>query len=235
VTQSNTLASEVRALMNKIAPEKREQAIARLKDDRTRYFKELNDWSRRRGMKATQEVTNRKYWIEQADKRIKALESGEGIRKPEDDTRMTELRRQIEELRIPINRARAAITNARKMDPSGSQYHKSAMLLGEYWSRPVEMFARAFESYVQDKLDKAQRSSTYLTGGTKTTTKYKTHKALSDGSHAQPYPQGEERDAIFKAMDEFISVLRKSGDLQKSLQRICLPLPKFEIRVALDE
>ena len=39
--------------------------------------------------------------------------------------------------------------------------------LGEYWARPHEMFARAFESWLEDKLHSQGRQSTYLVSGTK--------------------------------------------------------------------
>jgi superfamily II DNA or RNA helicase len=236
VRKNNELVREHKTIAEKIPddpPGRLQARITRLKEQRSEWFRELNDWSRRKGMKATQEIANRKYWIEQYDKKIKAAEAGEMTLTEADKARQDQIKLEIEELRIPINRARAAVSNAQRTDPTGSSYHKASKLLGEYWSRPTEMFARAFESYVQGKLDHGKRGNTYLTGGDKTKTTWHTRKEMPDGTQAQPYPQGEERDNIHRAMDEFVAVLRKTGDLQKALWALQQPLPRFVIRGGL--
>ncbi|WP_368502682.1 LPD1 domain-containing protein (plasmid) [Alkalihalophilus sp. As8PL] len=66
---------------------------------------------------------------------------------------------------------------------------------GKYWSSRVELYARAFETYIQDKLKEANRVSDYLVAGT---------------NHTQAYPQGEERKSINLAMDQLLKVLANS-------------------------
>lgn len=48
-------------------------------------------------------------------------------------------------------------------------FHLDAQTLGTYWSSTREMFARGFESYIEDKLAAASRANTYLATGTQKT------------------------------------------------------------------
>lgn len=66
-----------------------------------------------------------------------------------------------------------------------------------YWSSNIEMFARAFAVYVQDKLAEKGIRSDYLTG------------------HAESsiYPEGEERKRLNKLFDEVIAELKTRGIL----------------------
>jgi hypothetical protein len=102
---------------------------------------------------------------------------------------------------------RAAIA---KLPEDASQYAVDAAMLDNrgrrYWSTPEEMFARAFESYVHDKLAESGRKNTYLTD--------------QRGANAGWYPQGEERRRINREMDSLIAYLRTSGDLQKAMNRM---------------
>lgn len=93
-----------------------------------------------------------------------------------------------------------------------SQFAQHANVLGDYWARPHEMFARAFESYVQDKLESQGRRSTYLVDGTSKTYTWK--------GDAQPYPQGEERKAINQAMDKLFEAMGRHQTLKKALARL---------------
>jgi Large polyvalent protein-associated domain 1 len=86
-------------------------------------------------------------------------------------------------------------------------YYKSAQERGAYWAQPIELFARAFESWVEDRLaDKGQRSS-YLVDGTR-------YPYEDPGAYlpaADPH-----RGRINAAMDRFIGVLRARDQFQKS-------------------
>ena len=61
-----------------------------------------------------------------------------------------------------------------------------------YWSTRVELFARAFESYVQDKIEQDGNKRQYLVHGTA----------------GAPYPSGVERQAINDAFDRFFQELK---------------------------
>ncbi len=69
---------------------------------------------------------------------------------------------------------------------------------GGYWSSPEEMFARAFDCYVKDKLEEAGIKDTYLSG-------YADAFHIKDGGEdIYAYPTGEERKALNVLFDELI-------------------------------
>jgi len=70
---------------------------------------------------------------------------------------------------------------------------KAAKQAGEYWQRNEEMFARAWESFILDKLAKEKRENGYLVRGTKT------HPV---------YPAGEQRERLYAAFTAFLDTLR---------------------------
>lgn len=80
-----------------------------------------------------------------------------------------------------------------------SQYFQASIILDKgkkrYWSSNVELAARAFESYIQDKLKDSGRRSDYLVAGTR------------DGV---AFPMGEERKAINSKFDEIIQIIKEN-------------------------
>lgn len=68
-----------------------------------------------------------------------------------------------------------------------------------YWSTPHELFARAFESYVEDRLKDQGQQSDYLV--------HSTDVGETEG-WGSVYPHGEERVAIGKAFDKFFETLQ---------------------------
>jgi hypothetical protein len=91
----------------------------------------------------------------------------------------------------------------------GSKQH------GEYWNRPHEMFARAFECYVNDKMISMKRRNTYLVSGV-------SDKGIAEWANFKeetfaPYPFGEERVKINAAMEKLVGAMRKHKVLQKSV------------------
>lgn len=77
-----------------------------------------------------------------------------------------------------------------------------------YFAKGAEMFARVFESYVQEKLDKKKRYNNYLV--------HSTREKDVTGSNA-PFPKGKERTAIFKALDDLLAHVTKGKALKKAL------------------
>jgi hypothetical protein len=82
---------------------------------------------------------------------------------------------------------------------------------GKYWSSTHEMAARAFSSYMEDKLHDAKRSNTYL---------------VSDANNAAyrrrgepwcPFPESEERDRTNAAFDKLFEIIRKDDVLAKAM------------------
>ncbi|MGH7289892.1 MAG: LPD1 domain-containing protein, partial [Myxococcota bacterium] len=89
-----------------------------------------------------------------------------------------------------------------------SQFLKNAQELdkfrgGKYWQTTVELFARAFESYVQDKVGK----SDYLVNSTEEGSSY----------NPQGYPKGTERKAIATAFDKLFSTMETKETAQGTL------------------
>lgn len=92
-----------------------------------------------------------------------------------------------------------------------------------YLGSPHEMFARAFESYVEDKLHDSGRRNDYLVTGTKKGSVGKgnssSDRALYQASRMHMiYPQGDERKKINAAMDKLMGAVRSSKSITKALQ-----------------
>lgn len=83
-----------------------------------------------------------------------------------------------------------------------------------YWASDAEMFARAFDCYVADKLKEAGIKDDYLSS------KSDCFKIEQNGVLYRAYPVGEERALINKKMDNLIDDLRCRGILkEKDVQR----------------
>lgn len=80
-----------------------------------------------------------------------------------------------------------------------SHYLQASLILdrgkmGKYWSSNIELAARAFESYIQDKLKESGRVSDYLVAGTR------------DG---MAFPMGEERERINQKIDQIMKMIKE--------------------------
>lgn len=84
-----------------------------------------------------------------------------------------------------------------------------------YWSTPAEMFARAFELYVHDKLAQKDATNTFLTDAQQ---RAMTPVEIKDASSAMArasgakrdlylYPKGQERDALLGAFDKLVEAI----------------------------
>lgn len=97
--------------------------------------------------------------------------------------------KRVEKVPVPSNR---------------SQYYLDALSLdkgktGKYWSNPQELFARAFESYIEDKLAENGRKNDYLVSGCR----------FFDSSSSIAFPRGEERTRINEKMEHLLEVVVK--------------------------
>ncbi len=76
---------------------------------------------------------------------------------------------------------------------------------GGYWASDVEMFARAFSSFIEDKLKADNRVSEYLS--------YGSNNDFYDWTGgAKPFPEGAERTAINHAFQKFFDILETKTD-----------------------
>lgn len=83
-----------------------------------------------------------------------------------------------------------------------------------YYASNSEMFARVFESYIQHKLQKADRKNQYLVHGT---TEASVH-ALG-----APFPIGKDRELMFHKMEKLLHAIKEEKAIQKALNIIQLP------------
>ena len=97
-----------------------------------------------------------------------------------------------------------------------TQFVQDAEALGKaYWASSHELFARAFESYIEDDLERRERRNTYLVSGTQQ--KYRIPKG---GRDVEPYPHGDERARIHGAIRKLVEAMARSGALRKALARL---------------
>jgi hypothetical protein len=101
-----------------------------------------------------------------------------------------------------------------------SNFKKGARKMGDlfgkssYWPSNVEMFGRAFESYVHDKVKAKGNKSDYLVHST-SNDNYQVYTDPKTGEYPQPYPEGKERVEINKAFDNFFKHFKKGSQFQK--------------------
>ncbi len=134
------------------------------------------------------------------------------------DYKNPEMMRKKEEARKALNEDIKRLHHFSRENQTS--YYATAKMLGTYWERPHELFARAFESYVEDKLHEKGRDSTYLVSGTNVKYDIKLEeatRALGLGSSTEPYPQGKEREVINRAMENLMSIIRSNASLKKAL------------------
>ena len=98
-----------------------------------------------------------------------------------------------------------------------SSFLKEAQVLdggtdGKYWSTTEELAARAFQSYLEDKLAADDRQNDYLS--VYADNKYH-YDAMTD-TQWNPYPAGEERTRINAVFDELFAVLRDEKVFEKA-------------------
>lgn len=86
------------------------------------------------------------------------------------------------------------MTEARKLDDGR---------VGNYWTAPHELLARAFSSYVEDRLQDAGRASAFMSFGSDP------RFAVPVGTDfARPFPAGAERQAMNAAFDRFFAEVK---------------------------
>lgn len=109
-----------------------------------------------------------------------------------------------------------------------SDYSKEAQKLSGksasgYWLRPTEMWARAFESYVFDRLVAMGAKSEYLVHGVE-----QDRYADATRFKGNPYPAGKERAAINEAFDAFVAEL-KTRETEKGTALFSRAAPFVEV------
>jgi superfamily II DNA or RNA helicase len=111
-------------------------------------------------------------------------------------------------------------------------YERSAGMTkteNSYWTRPRELFARAFESWVETRLEKDGRANTYLVSGTSEEAGRHTAKVYNawqemagrppstDPFAGHPYPTDKDRDEIGQLFETLIAAIRDHQTIEKAL------------------
>jgi len=78
---------------------------------------------------------------------------------------------------------------------------------GEYWLRPTEMFARAFESYVFDRIREMNARSDYLVHGVEE------DRFAGEDYKGNPYPVGDERRSINASVAKLVDAMKPRAEL----------------------
>jgi hypothetical protein len=108
-----------------------------------------------------------------------------------------------------------------KGDPV-SNFAATASEMGEYWGRRHEMFARAWEGFVSDKLESAGRKNTYLVSGAseKSAEYHASYDPVLEhvGGVTSVYPRGEERQKINAAFEKLVTALKTHKIYAKAIQ-----------------
>jgi hypothetical protein len=78
----------------------------------------------------------------------------------------------------------------------------------KYWSTKLEMFARAFQSYVIDKLERTAGRNDYLSRPQMSPEALKVAQEMGVGESGDRYPRGAEREKINSAFDKLVSDIK---------------------------
>lgn len=129
-------------------------------------------------------------------RRAEASAASDGKRLAEAAAAIEGAQRSLEEARAGLN----AVTMA--SDFAGEARKLSGKSADGYWLRPTEMFARAFEAYVFDRLVAMGARSDYLVHGVEE------DRFAGPAYKGNPYPTGAERVTINAAFDRLVKALR---------------------------
>lgn len=86
---------------------------------------------------------------------------------------------------------------------------------GKYWSKTLEMAARAFQAWCEDTLQSKGRRNDYLSA--MADNKYYKDPLFGD---QKPFPEGDERKRLNAVFDRLAKVLSEQNILQKAMERI---------------
>ncbi len=113
-----------------------------------------------------------------------------------------------------------------------SDYLATAEKMGGYWARPHEVFARAFESYVSDKLEEKGMKNSYLVSGVQESyaDKFASDSDILPEGKTSIYPRGQERKRINAAFDKLMEGIKEHEILKKAISI----LDMMDLRKAID-
>ena len=122
-------------------------------------------------------------------------------RTPNQDKELETLR---ERLRKAVEEGSATLRVKKSQYKVDTETFSSA----RYWSKPTEMFARAFEAYVSQQITARQGTTEFVSKSDEAYQLTLDQVKDADERLALTYPKGETRDNIFLAMDRLMEALR---------------------------
>ncbi len=138
--------------------------------------------------------------LEQAIAKGEAREAKTGVTTKS----LKKLRSQLQKLLEGSGRSKVAPT---KFKQTSAQFGKSVNMK-DYYLRPTEMFARAFEAYIARTVEAAGGRNEFITKGDEAYKLAAEQVKGADDRLALAYPKDEERHNIFLAMDRLMDALR---------------------------
>ena len=120
---------------------------------------------------------------------------------------MARLRPQLERLERAKRGETETVTVDTKVKEDSLWFDRDRA--GEYFSKDVEMFARAFEAYVNEKMEEQGQSSDYLV--------YEKGSIYEANWGHNPYPSGEELAAVSKAFDTLFDTVQERDENGRSV------------------
>ena len=98
----------------------------------------------------------------------------------------------------------------------------------DYWTEPTEMFARAFESYIEDKLKSKDQKSQYLVHSTSNVLYKAMFTDPVTGEAPYPYPEGKERESINNSFDDFFKVFKEGKKFPEHKKSLAKSIKEIE-------
>lgn len=138
--------------------------------------------------------------LEQAIAKGEAREAKTGVTTKS----LEKLRNQLEKLLEGSGRSKVSPTKFKK---TSAQFGASVKMK-DYYLRPTEMFARAFEAYIARTVEAAGGRNEFITKGDEAYKLAADQVKGSDIRLAETFPKDEERHNIFLAMDRLMDALR---------------------------
>lgn len=213
IARNNEMVGEINKLKKKAPSEEARQKRLRAAEANIEQYQA----EARKERKGTQAHRLAEFYVKHWKSRRDNWKDPSSILSVEEGKRISDLTLDVELLRTDINRERRTYNAYKSLPLGATDYARSGRILGkDYWGNNQEMLARAFEAYVQDKLEDNGRRNSYLVDGTR-----------SGGVAGEAglftvaaYPMKAERKRINAAFEKLMSVLSEEKHLEKALRFI---------------
>lgn len=116
--------------------------------------------------------------------------------------------RDLENLRERLRKAVEEGSAQLRVKKSQYKVDTETFSPAKYWSKPTEMFARAFEAYVAQQITARQGTTEFVSKSDEAYQLTLEQVTGADERLALTYPKGETRDNIFLAMDRLMEAIR---------------------------